>query len=518
MRTLTRFVQGRACLILLALVSVGAAQGELSDRRLVDAVRQRDAAAIDALFRAGVDVNVPQADDATALAWAAHWDDIGTARRLLEAGAAVDAANDYGVTPLALACLNRSPRMVALLLKAGADPNAAQNKGETVLMTAARTGHPGVVRRLLAAGAAPNTSAGAARQTALMWAAAGGHTAVVGALLDAGADLDARTADGFTALLFAARHGSVDAALLLLGRGADVNELTGDGHSALAIAAASGRAEVALTLLERGAHPDLSDAGYTPLHLAVPKNLLRVARALLEQGADPNARLQSAPAQLFGPSRGAGSDVLSEAGDTAAAAGALTGRRRVGDSNVSATPFFLAAKHANTPMMQLLVAGGADPETTIDDGTTPLMVAAGLTQVQGPRARRGEVSQFTTNWNNPDGLKAVTYLVGLGADPNTVNAAGQTALHGAAYMGADDVVELLVSRGTPLDAQDARGQTPFRIAEAHLNVASQGISQWPETADLLRQLGADTALGIDGRVMLRDIVRRAGEKLSESGR
>ena len=503
-------------MVVCALFYTAAAQAAQSDQRLVDAVQQRDLAAVDVLLSAMADVDGRQADGATALAWAAHWDDIETATRLVAAGAAVDAANDYGVTPLALACLNRSARMVGFLLDAGADPNAAQAKGETPLMTAARTGHAGIVQRLLAAGAVPTVAAGAAQQTALMWAAAGGHTDVVRVLLDAGADLDVRSVGGFTALLFAARHGSVDVAQLLLDRGADVDDSVPEGHSALAIATASGRAAVAIGLLERGADPNLTGTGYTPLHLAVPRDQVDVARALLAHGADPNARVVNAPAQLFGPGNGAGSEVQPEVADTEA--GGPAPRRFGAGSNVSATPFFLAAKHVNTPMMQALVAGGADPAMTSDDGTTALMVAAGLTQVQGPHARRGEVSPYTTSWNHPDSFDAVTYLVSLGADLDAVNQAGQTALHGAAYMGAVDVVALLVESGAHLDPQDAQGQTPFRIAEAHLNVASQGISQWPEAARLLQRLGADTTLGTDGRVMLREIVRRAGEQLRESQR
>ena len=72
------------------------------------AVEHRDARAVQALLKQRVDVNAAQPDGATALHWAAHWDDVATAELLLRAGAKVNAANDHGVTPLALACENGS--------------------------------------------------------------------------------------------------------------------------------------------------------------------------------------------------------------------------------------------------------------------------------------------------------------------------------------------------------------------------------------------------------------------------
>ena len=56
------------------------------------------------------------------------------------AGANVNAANRYGVTPLWLACVNGNAAVIETLLKAGADANTSMPEGETVLMTAARTG------------------------------------------------------------------------------------------------------------------------------------------------------------------------------------------------------------------------------------------------------------------------------------------------------------------------------------------------------------------------------------------
>ena len=48
-----------------------------------------------------------------------------------------------------------------------------------------------------------------------------------------------------------------------------------------------------------------------------------------------------------------------------------------------ATPFFLAAKAGDIPMMRLLLSVKADYTTPIDEHTTPLMVAAGVGCVPG---------------------------------------------------------------------------------------------------------------------------------------
>src|SRR5687768_3367880 len=87
------------------------AQGRL-DRRVVEAAKARDLATLRTLIATRADVTVPHGDGATALHWAAHWDDAAIADVLIAAGAPVNAADDHGVTPLALACLNGSDTMV----------------------------------------------------------------------------------------------------------------------------------------------------------------------------------------------------------------------------------------------------------------------------------------------------------------------------------------------------------------------------------------------------------------------
>ena len=241
------------CVTSLLAVASLAAGAQDTDTRLVDAAKAADATRVGALLSQGVDATTPQADGATGLHWAAHWDDAPMADALLQAGAAVDAPNDFGVTPLWLACVNGSAAMVGTLLTAGANANAALPSGETVLMTAARTGSADAVRQLVEHGAnvdAPERSRG---QTALMWAVAQQHPDVVKTLVELGADVHARSSPrsrrihtrtagfnptgvldvvqgGNTAMLFAARAGNLDTARHLVAGGRRRERYGARGH------------------------------------------------------------------------------------------------------------------------------------------------------------------------------------------------------------------------------------------------------------------------------------------------
>ena len=109
-----------------------------ADRRLVEAARNQDREAAFALLKQNVDVNVAQADGATALHWAAHWNDVPLADALLRAGATVDAATDLGVTPLAVACGDGTADMVRRLLQSGADSSAV-SLGSSATVTMANS-------------------------------------------------------------------------------------------------------------------------------------------------------------------------------------------------------------------------------------------------------------------------------------------------------------------------------------------------------------------------------------------
>ena len=200
------------------------ASGAPADTRLLDAVSRQDKQAARTLIKQGVNVNVRAGDGATALQWAAHWDDVELADLLIKATADVNAADEHGVTPLALACENVSERMVEALLKAGANPNVARTSGMTPLFDAIDVGSPRLVQALLAHGANVNAATTKTRITTLMWAIGEGQSEIAKMLLDAHADVQAVTNDGFSALTFAARTGDIGIAKLLLAAGLPVNE------------------------------------------------------------------------------------------------------------------------------------------------------------------------------------------------------------------------------------------------------------------------------------------------------
>ena len=450
---------------------------------LIQAVRQQDKPAIRALLQQGVDVNAAQSDGATALHWAAYLDDVETADLLIRAGARLDAFNDYGVAPIALACGHAKTALVGRLLEAGANPNAASTTGETPLMVCARTGNVEGTRALVARSADVNAKETWQQQTPLMMAAALGQVAVQRMLLQGGADVAARSKSGFTALHFAARTGIVDAGQALVASGAEVNARASDGSTPLHVATVRGQVDFTLWLLDRGADPNAAGSGYTPLHwvagswhteLTGPNGIaaereeewqlmggltseqkMKLAKALLARGANPNARLTRTPPQF----------------------GYSSARFKVGMSG--ATPFLLAAMDGNTTLMSLLAAHGGDPLLTTTENTTPLMVAAGIGRVPA----ESHVTPTAT-------MAAVRLALELGGDIRAINKEGNTALHGAAHIRLDELVQFLVDRGADVNARNARGLTPLQVAEGAGHSDNPGLVGGA-TATLLRKLGAN---------------------------
>ena len=117
-------------------------------------------------------------------------------------------------------------------------------------------------------------------------------------------------------------------------------------------------------------------------------------------------------------------------------------------NSIGATPFLLAARTADAPLMKLLAELGADPLLTNDDGSTPLMVAAGL----------GTNAPGEDPGTEPEVLDAVKVALDLGNDLNAVDKNGETAMHGAAYKHVPSVVRYLAEKGARMDVEPSEQQ------------------------------------------------------------
>ncbi len=484
------------CLGVLASAAFGASLREVP---LVDAVDRVDKPAVQALLKLkNTDVNAPRPDGSTALQWAAHRDDADLVEMLLAAGADVKAANRYGVTALSLAAENGNAVILEKLLRAGADPNTALPGGETALMTAARNGRVAAVKTLLVHGA--NVNARDDRgENALMWAAARNNADAIRMLVEFGGDIKIRTnrttpagragvftspaPTSFSPFLFAVRAGSIDAAKALLEAGANVNDLLSDGESALIVAVANGHWELAGFLLDKGADPNLDGAGWNALHQAVRERRPNVGFGT--PGPVPTGKVDSI--DVIKKMIAHGVDVNARMTRNGMKDGQRNRLNRLG-----ATAFFLAAKVTDVEAMRVLVAAGADPLMPNADGTTPLMVAAGL-KIWNPGEDGGSLMG-----QEGEVLEAVKMCVELGNDVNAVNSDGETALHGAAFRGVNAVAQYLVDKGAKLDAKDVRGWTPLLIANGI--DYSDFYKQQTATADLLRQLMRARGISTEGQV------------------
>ena len=451
---------------------------------------------VSALLAAGA---VQASTGDAALLQAAYDGDAARVASLLKAGANPRAANAFGASPMGEAARRGDAAVLQILLKAGADPESKNPEGQTALMSVARTGNVEAAKVLLAHGAKIDVREAWGGQTALIWAAAQGQADMIRFLVSKGADVNARatvrewarriTAEGrpkdmnrggLTALLYAAREGHEDGIKALIAGKADLNLADPDGMSPLVLALMNGHWNSARLLIDAGADVNQWDLyGQSPLYVAVDIKTIEsggrielptydrttpddIVKLLLDKGANPNLQLKLRP-----PFRNVPQDRLADP--------MLT---------TGATALLRAAKAGDAVSVKLLLERGALVDLPNVLGHTPLMAAAG--------SGRGNVPTRGRSKTEAQALYTIKLLKAAGANPNARAVDGDTAVHGAAIKGFNEVIKLLAGYGVNLDLADKDGMTPidYALARYPATYLEAKSPSREATAAVLRELGA----------------------------
>jgi ankyrin repeat protein len=246
-----------------------------------------------------------EAGGLTPLVFAAREGDLATARLLLDAGADVNQATQFGFTALLTATQNRHYELGKFLLERGADPNLTNKGGWSPLYIATDNrnieggdyptrrpdmDHMAYIDLLLEAGADPNTRMRSSTETRTVFthqwlyengatpflrAAQSGDLELMRRLIERGADPSLNTDEGVTPLMVASGIGWVEGVTYewspaqtlevvkwLIELGLDVNARdTSEGRTALMGAAHKGRTDVIEVLVTAGADLSIRDVG-----------------------------------------------------------------------------------------------------------------------------------------------------------------------------------------------------------------------------------------------------------------
>ena len=497
---------------------------------LMTASRWGNIDAISVLLHAGVDPNIVDCNGNTLLHYAVDGDySKEVLQTIVESGVDVNATNWDGITVLMLASTHGNRDAISVLLHVGADPNiidvdgntflhkalevdcskevlqaivesgvdvnATNKNGITALMTAYRRGNIDAMSVLLHVGGDPNIVDG--NGDTLLRYAVHGHCSkeVLQAIVESGIDVNATNKNGTSALMIASRRGNIDAISVLLHVGADRNSVDGNGDTllhyavdgecskevlqaivesgidvnatnkngttALMKASRRGNIDAISVLLRAGVDPNIVDGnGNTLLHYAVDGECSKeVLQAIVESGIDVNATNKNGTTALMMASGRGNIDAMSVLLH-------VGGDPNIVDGNGDTLLRYAVHGPCSKEVLQAIVESGIDVNATNKNGTSALMIAS----------RRGNID-------------AISVLLHVGADRNSVDGNGNTLLHYAVYGDCSkEVLQAIVESGIDVNATNKNGITALMKASRRGNI---------DAISVLLHAGVDTNI-VDG--------------------
>ncbi|MFG1905578.1 ankyrin repeat domain-containing protein [Kribbella sp. NPDC048928] len=350
---------------------------------------------------------------------AAAWkNEVAEAKRLITAGANVNAVDDTVQSAFLIAASEGYVELLDLTLAHGADVRSLDSYHGTALIRAAERGHAAVVGRLLQAGVAVNhvNNLGwtALHEAVLLGRGTPEYVDTVRLLIAAGADRNRPAVDDGTTPMQAAHDRGQKAVSAALDARADRGDLLS--------AATAGDANKAAAALAAGAKLESrDDHRRTPLLLASLNDRVDVARLLVRLGADP--------------------DIQDDRKDSAWLVTGVTGSVAMLETLLPADPDLAlrnrfggisvipASERGHVDYVRRVVKTDINLNYVNDLGWTALLEAIIL-------------GKGTKPWQD-----IVQILVDAGADPGLADKDGVTPLQHAQSSGYDEIAKILRTAG-----------------------------------------------------------------------
>lgn len=235
----------------------------------------------------------------------------------------------------------------------------------------------------------------------------------------AAALLKAKDDHGFTALHFSVQRGHTEAFLLLIAAGADLHARTASNKNLLHIAAELNQPDILLLVIAQGLTPDarLTDGNDSPLAVAAARGMTANVRVLLEAGADVNDR-KALIAAIRHNHHEIAEMLLKNGADVNTSDDyyqytlmhfvASNGNMRLFNtlranpslelntkSKDGSTPLHLAAYNGYVPLVEALLAAGAETEIENNEGLTAADVALKRGQQQAAKIIQQKMREKT---------------------------------------------------------------------------------------------------------------------------
>jgi ankyrin repeat protein len=150
-------------------------------------------------------------------------------------GAAVNATNNEGFSPVYIATKDKNIDLANLLIKAGGNAQIKTQNSKTTLMTATENNDARMVNKLINIGLETNARTDDGN-TALHLAAIKNNSLAADILISNDADYDLQNNEGLTPLMLASAYGSTETVNLLIQSGADITMKDSYGQDAYTLA------------------------------------------------------------------------------------------------------------------------------------------------------------------------------------------------------------------------------------------------------------------------------------------